>query len=560
MAKRSLTEGDIYNILEEEDEDSSSSDESDEETSDEETDCENDSEDDDTTTPNASCSWVEDAPTPPPPLFSFYGTPGVSPSISLSKDDYLGIFESFFTDELIDIICRETNRYAKQFLDTRRGTLKPKSRCRHWSDTNNPEIKTYLGLLILQGICQKPTIASYFTTRESLATPFFSKVFSQRRFLLISKFIHFVNNDEFSSTDCPNRKLFRIYPILTYLKTKFMDLYTPKQKISIDESLLGWKGRLSFKQYIPSKRKRFGIKFFKLCESETGYIWNIICYTGASTAYENVANEVLPMTEKVVFSLSEKLLNKGYQLYMDNFYNSIDLTEKLQSYKTDVIGTMRINRKGIPLELKNKKFKNKGENYAMFRGKTMVLRWKDKKDLTMISTIHNNDFEEVVGRGGRVENKPVAVVDYNRYMGGVDMSDNCLHFYNVARNRLKKHYIKVFRHLMDMACLNSFIIHKSLGGTNVTRLDFMTELAERLIEKYAVPRSLSSRPPKVPKLTRHLERHFPDIVPPTKKAKPTKRCVVCSKTGIRKESRYWCKDCGVGLCPAPCFKIYHTKN
>jgi len=42
--------------------------------------------------------------------------------------------------------------------------------------------------------------------------------------------------------------------------------------ISVDESLMLWKGQLGFRQYIPIKRARFGIKSYELCESGSGYI------------------------------------------------------------------------------------------------------------------------------------------------------------------------------------------------------------------------------------------------------------------------------------------------
>ena len=41
-----------------------------------------------------------------------------------------------------------------------------------------------------------------------------------------------------------------------------------------------YKGRLTFKQYIPSKRSRFGIKLFVLCDCKTGTILDFIVYTG----------------------------------------------------------------------------------------------------------------------------------------------------------------------------------------------------------------------------------------------------------------------------------------
>lgn len=64
---------------------------------------------------------------------------------------------------------------------------------------------------------------------------------------------------------------------------------------------------------------------------------------------------------------------------------------------------------------------------------------------------------------------------------------------------------------------------------------------------------------------RVVERHFPNYVPVTgKKSNPTRKCVVCSKATdskgkkCRRESRYQCTECDVGLCVTPCFKKYHT--
>ena len=57
-------------------------------------------------------------------------------------------------------------------------------------------------------------------------------------------------------------------------------------------------------------------------------------------------------------------------------------------------------------------------------------------------------------------------------------------------------------------------------------------------------------------------RHFAEVIPATEqKEKPQKRCAVCWKQKVRKESRYQCSKCNgrPRLFPAPCFMIYHTK-
>jgi len=58
--------------------------------------------------------------------------------------------------------------------------------------------------------------------------------------------------------------------------------------------------------------------------------------------------------------------------------------------KTDCVGTLHLSRKDVPLRVKEKKLK-KGELVAQHSGPVYVLKWKDKKDVTMISTYHGQE-------------------------------------------------------------------------------------------------------------------------------------------------------------------------
>ena len=142
-------------------------------------------------------------------------------------------------------------------------------------------------------------------------------------------------------------------------------------------------------------------------------------------------------------------------------------------------------------------------------------------------------------------------------MGGVDRNDGQLQNYKLARESLKKYYQKMFRYLLDVVCLNAFIIHKKKSGS-ISRLDFLLTLAESLsLTGGVVGPATSGRPSKSHKPSRLLGRCFPDMVPGTSKKKPTRRCVVFWANGKRKESSYWCSNCQKAQCVVPCFKVYH---
>jgi hypothetical protein len=145
-------------------------------------------------------------------------------------------------------------------------------------------------------------------------------------------------------------------------------LCIPDQNIAIDESLTPWKERLQFKQYIPLKSLKFGIKSYELCESSSGYLWSFIIYTGRETEVQStLILEEKSKTAAIVLSLVEQLLHKGYTLWADNFYSALALTVKLKCVQTDCVGTMQLNRKNVPKIVKDKKLR-KEEIFAQHAG------------------------------------------------------------------------------------------------------------------------------------------------------------------------------------------------
>ena len=108
-----------------------------------------------------------------------------------------------------------------------------------------------------------------------------------------------------------------------------------------------WKGRLFFKQYIPTKRNRFGIKFYVLCDALTHYILNFFVYAGGKEM-EYTHNDNLGKSGSIVTSLLDAYLDKGHIFYVDNFYSSPALFAHLFSRHTGACGTVRTYRKDMP--------------------------------------------------------------------------------------------------------------------------------------------------------------------------------------------------------------------
>lgn len=507
-------------------------------------------------------NWCEmNEHTLPRPRFPFSASAKLN-FVPDEDENLLQFFEKLFSNDIVDIIVVETNRFADSYIREKPQSSTSKA----WKAVTSDELMVFFALVILQSIVKKPDMKLYWSNNPMLATPFFPQTMTCRRFHHIKQFLHFEDNDSYDPQTHPNPKLNKIWPIYTKLVTNFRSMCTPEQNITIDESLLLYKGRLGWIQYIPLKRARFGIKTYLLCESKSGYVWNFLIYTGHGTLLNPEFRDHL-VSMQVVLTLAEPLFGKGYCLTMDNYYNCPRLADILITHQTDVYGTLKVNRKDVPKGLQRKL--NKGELIGYQRGKVAVMKWRDKKDVALLSTLHDLTKVDVQKRN-KVVSKPQVVIDYNDTMGGVDRVDQHLSDYALPRKRGKKYYKKLFFHLLDLALWNSFVMYKKSHGTK-TALQYRMEVIRLMFEKYYRPDANVSirvgRPSTVQNPTRLTGRHFPEYIPATdKKANPTRVCALCAKVRdakgkkIRKESRYYCPNCNVPLCIVPCFRVYHTKH
>jgi hypothetical protein len=122
------------------------------------------------------------------------------------------------------------------------------------------------------------------------------------------KFLHCSDNTNKVNYEGP-AKLYKIFPVLSHLNYKF---HLPGQNISVDESLTLWKGRLSFKQYMPLKAAKFGIKTYELCEANSGYLWSLVVYTGKDAHFQSsLVTQEMNKTTAIVLYLVKPLLEKG---------------------------------------------------------------------------------------------------------------------------------------------------------------------------------------------------------------------------------------------------------
>ena len=485
---------------------------------------------------------------------------GVVPDMSGKEPvDY---YRLFISDHIIDKVLEETNRYGDQYVESHQDHLTNHPRARphdfvkrHFSRS---ELLRFFVLVITMGIVDLPSVKDYWSTSWPFNTPHFSKLLSRDHFLLLLKFLHLADNTKQVARGQPGYdKLFKLRPFMDPVIRSFKEMFIPQQQLSIDEAMISYKGRLSFLQYLPKKPKKWGMKAWALADSKLGYIYNWKLYCGKE---EEQGRE--PLGERVVVEMLSGLENKGYHVYFDNFYTSPTLCKRLLTLGFGSCGTVRVDRRGIPVTFK-KATPNKGDITTYQDGNILGLKWKDKRYVSVLSTIHDSSMvskqrrtRQVAG-GVEVVQKPAVIEDYNMYMGGVDKSDQLVTYYGFRRCS-KKWWKRVFFHLIELAMVNAYILYcyNTPKREQLTHLRFRLAVASSLLcDAQPIPPPQHIPSPAAANVPLRLTgRHFPEP------AGGRPDCKVCSDrmTGKRKQTKWQCKTCKVSLCIHPCFERYHT--
>ncbi|XP_051550033.1 piggyBac transposable element-derived protein 4-like [Myxocyprinus asiaticus] len=478
---------------------------------------------------------------PPQPVFRPAGTPGPQ-VVTTASFSPLQFFELFFSTSVMQTIVNNTNAYGAKC----RNGKKP------WHDITIKDFRSYLALVIYMGLLKCPSLRDYWRTSNIYSLPYPARIMSSRKFHMISQSIHISDpkedeeNDKKKGTSEYDR-LCRIKPLYQHIRKACKDSFHPFQNISIDERMVATKARNGLKQYMKNNPTRWGYKLFVLADSLCGYTWDFFIYEGKSNSEQSKGISY----DSVMTLVNEKLLGTGYKLFVDNFYTSPTLFRDLLSKKIWACGTVRANRIGH-----SKKPAPHG-NIRWFRDDNLLfVEWKDKKDVLICSTFHkayNGDtVKRKVKENGTCIMKdfpvPAAVLDYNKHMGGVDLSDALIGYYTVLHKTMKW-YRSFFYHFVDIAVVNAFILHQQTSKEKNQKPLTQKAFREALVLELAGTGPACPVPSEV--------SHLPTFISGDSTT-GRKRCKVCHlKTPVM------CVTCGVALCLVPkreCFTDWHESG
>ncbi|KAG8238629.1 hypothetical protein J437_LFUL018234 [Ladona fulva] len=186
-------------------------------------------------------------------------------------DHPIHYFHMMFSKEIYELILRKTNHYSfTQFPSSRN----LRSHSQTWLDISREELDVFLGLVFHMGIVKISTFQDYWHIDDLHNQPVFRSNMTRDGLFSILQALHFVQNPREDKNLC------------------------------IDESLVMWRGRLYFRQYIKTKKHKYGIKL----DAELGGKFHM---------------------QKVTNELKRDYFHYGHAVYMDSYYNSLKLTQDL---------------------------------------------------------------------------------------------------------------------------------------------------------------------------------------------------------------------------------------
>ena len=112
---------------------------------------------------------------------------------------------------------------------------------------------TFFGIIIEKGLVQMPKLKYYWSNSQLYESEIIRNAMSREKFELLLKFWHFSNNDSKNSNQ---DELFTLKLVVGWLKASFPSVYMPSSTITNDKTMMQWRGRLLFTQYIPGKRHK----------------------------------------------------------------------------------------------------------------------------------------------------------------------------------------------------------------------------------------------------------------------------------------------------------------
>lgn len=453
-------------------------------------------------------------------------------------------------------------RHAQSPLDFLQLFL-PEGLLQHWADYTNAhaqlrgaerewrttasELYAFIGVHIYMGICRLPQWHMYWS--QEYQQPFVASTFPRWRFEQLLRYFHIAPPSDAAAADDP---LSRVRPFIQSLQHSFPHHYAPSQNLTLDETMVAFKGRSAIKQYIPSKPHKWGYKIY--CLASDDYLLHFEVYEGKEehpSAFGSTYDTVMRMTRDYQ--------HQQHILFTDNWFTSPTVLDALKRKGIRCCGSVRRNRRGMPdIDEKEVKSLSQGEWIHRQQGDMSLAVWRDQKAMWVLynhcSPTEAASMDRWDDSGHKVSiGCPKAIHDYFYGARSVDVI-NQLHYSYLIGRKSKKCWSRLAWWLIDMCIVNAFQLW-SIGKEAPKQLDFREQLMHSLVKIFGSKREAVQASRGANAAVALAQHHYSTPVA------EQRDCVVCSSSSPqRARPAYTCHACKVHLCVGRCFALYHARQ
>jgi hypothetical protein len=242
---------------------------------------------------------------------------------------------------------------------------------------------------------------------------------------------------------------------------------------------------------------KFHFKIYMICCAKINLTvcMKIHMKDNADLEVEDQHHEFMNKLDNQTLQLCKPFYNSVCTVNMDNYYMSKTCAIKLHQNGIFCWGTIRSNRKFLPKSIlftpSEARMLPRGTHCIAVNAEQQMLAigWLDNKPVHFVSTVDTSEIVHVQRKCGSEKldvSAPMAVTNYNKYMGGINHHDRlCSTCFLCKRHKFKKYYVKLLLFLVDIRSTNAWVYYKLCNEDTCkkegARADFFQVIAECMV-------------------------------------------------------------------------------
>lgn len=406
-------------------------------------------------------------------------------------------FSLYITPDMLQSVIDYTNIKMNKLIAKLPDDFNKDFKYPHVKTIEYLEMCAFIGLCYYRGLYKLNSISIQKLFSEKFGPPQFSATMSRNRFLFILRHLSF--DDEETRGERWKKDRFAAFrDFFESFNRNCITSLAPGDYLSLDETLYPMRTQIGFRQFNPNKPAKYGMLFKSVNAARMPYTFIAAPYTGKPV--EQGGQFYVQGTEAIVVSLVKGMESVGSlggrNISFDRLYTSISLERWLYSRNITSVGTLQINRKGIPAEIKEVRNREplSTEIYWEVDGPLSLSSYvvktsTGKKNVLLLAT-----HPQVLGTTKDDKKEKAGLYKlYDFTKGGTDIIDQRMGFFT-TRTKSRRWTMTSFSYVLDMARVNSSTILALNQNTDPCKTDSFQhcyELSQQLIKPYLEQRSLN---------------------------------------------------------------------